>query len=457
MFSPDGQPLAQWSFEGNGDGQPLWPTAVAVESDGDMYVADRYSHRIHKLSPSGEPLGQWAVDGTAPGQFKSPAGIAVDRQGDVYVADAANAGSRTSPWWMESEPGLRRTRVGEGGPRCTSRQTTRKRTGGELAGGPWEERHEVVGSRPSSLALAALLLALAAWAPTVSAGSEPAAWESLGPGEATVRELLHPGERRSTCHQRERPPPERRRRTNLADHPTPGPDRSRHGLRPVNHDHLYAAGEGGVYRSQDGGGNWERVSPTRRAAGDGSRSAPADPDVLYGDASTMSDDRYGTIIRYERRVSHDPGATWEVTHTSEERRASGSPYVCGHLSGVSAPCHEQRQRLLTVEGCTSRDDPFSYVSYDEGRTSSYFPEIDRFSWPPARPLAAKGSIQPAGTPSHIAATCSTTESAIPGSCGQTTTAPPGSRSSRRTPGAVQGHGDPGRLRRQARVRPTPPG
>jgi hypothetical protein len=243
------------------------------------------------------------------------------------------------------------------------------------------------------LALAGLLLTLTAGAPAARAEEpELSAWEALGPGDATVSELYTPTS--GALLATDKDGLHRSDDGGLTWRTIPRPDQTDLvTVSPVNHDLLYAAGEGGVYRSQDGGGNWNKISDQasgwRRLA-----VSPADPDVLYGDASTMSDDRDGTIIQYERRVSHDAGATWEVTHTFEERRASGSPYVCGHSVREFRPHAINGARLLTVEGCTARDDPFSYVSYDEGRTSSSFPEIDRLSWASGPTVGGQG-VDPA--------------------------------------------------------------
>jgi sugar lactone lactonase YvrE len=76
---------------------------MAVDSAGNLYVGDYYSDTIRKLTPVGT---NWAVTTLAgeggnpgsangsPGQFDYPIGVAVDTNGNVYVADTGNAAIR---------------------------------------------------------------------------------------------------------------------------------------------------------------------------------------------------------------------------------------------------------------------------------------------------------------------------------------------------------------------------
>ncbi len=74
-----------------GGGVMRCPEALAFAPDGDLYVADQFSHVVQRFSPSGRFLGQWGSYGSGPGQFGAVDGLAVDARGEVYVLDSTHA------------------------------------------------------------------------------------------------------------------------------------------------------------------------------------------------------------------------------------------------------------------------------------------------------------------------------------------------------------------------------
>jgi DNA-binding beta-propeller fold protein YncE len=64
------------------------PTNVAVDRQGNIYVADTLNYRVQILDPAGKFIRAFGQQGDRPGEFIRPKGIAVDSEGHIYVADA---------------------------------------------------------------------------------------------------------------------------------------------------------------------------------------------------------------------------------------------------------------------------------------------------------------------------------------------------------------------------------
>ena len=63
------------------------PTGLAVDKDGNLYVADTMNDRIEVFDADGMFIRAWGKNGDGPGYFARPKGVSIDNDGHVWVAD----------------------------------------------------------------------------------------------------------------------------------------------------------------------------------------------------------------------------------------------------------------------------------------------------------------------------------------------------------------------------------
>ena len=73
----------------SGDGEIDYPSAVEVDTDGNVYVAD-YNNRIQKFSSDGTFIEKWGTKGAGAGQLYWPEALAIKGNDTFYVADTYN-------------------------------------------------------------------------------------------------------------------------------------------------------------------------------------------------------------------------------------------------------------------------------------------------------------------------------------------------------------------------------
>jgi DNA-binding beta-propeller fold protein YncE len=96
-FNPDGKvlmTLGERGVAGSDEYHFRSPSAVAVAPNGDIFVADGHeangNNRVVKYSKDGKFIKSWGKTGYAPGEFRTLHAIAIDSRGRVFVADRSN-------------------------------------------------------------------------------------------------------------------------------------------------------------------------------------------------------------------------------------------------------------------------------------------------------------------------------------------------------------------------------
>jgi hypothetical protein len=91
-FNSEGKFELMWGGAGYFiDGKFYFTGDVAVDSSGDVYVTDIFfNNRIQKFDSDGNFITKWGSAGTGDGQFNAPWGICVDSDDNIYVADTNN-------------------------------------------------------------------------------------------------------------------------------------------------------------------------------------------------------------------------------------------------------------------------------------------------------------------------------------------------------------------------------
>ena len=92
-FNKDGEYLLEWGEKGTGPGQLDVPHALAMDSRGRLFVADRGNSRIQIFEQDGTWVDTWT-------QFGRPSGLYIDRSDTLYSADSeSNTGPGRNPGW----------------------------------------------------------------------------------------------------------------------------------------------------------------------------------------------------------------------------------------------------------------------------------------------------------------------------------------------------------------------
>jgi DNA-binding beta-propeller fold protein YncE len=90
MCTLDEDYLGEFSSGGTADGQLMWPAAIAIDAEGNVYISDEALQRISIFDAQGHFLSKWGVRGSGAGMFDRPAGLAFDQDEHLLVVDGLN-------------------------------------------------------------------------------------------------------------------------------------------------------------------------------------------------------------------------------------------------------------------------------------------------------------------------------------------------------------------------------
>src|SRR5690349_11248936 len=90
-FAADGTYIKEWGGTGSAPGQFLVPHALALDSQGRLFVADRDNNRIQIFDQDGKFLEQWT-------QFGRPSGLHIAADDTLYVSDNQSNDERHPGW-----------------------------------------------------------------------------------------------------------------------------------------------------------------------------------------------------------------------------------------------------------------------------------------------------------------------------------------------------------------------
>jgi sugar lactone lactonase YvrE len=91
-YDKTGKFIKEWGRKGTGPGELDTPHALAMDSKGRLFVADRNNNRIQIFDQDGKVLGEWH-------QFSRPSGVYIDKNDIIYVADSESNKSRKHSEW----------------------------------------------------------------------------------------------------------------------------------------------------------------------------------------------------------------------------------------------------------------------------------------------------------------------------------------------------------------------
>ena len=91
-FNKDGKFITAWGHMGKGPGEIDIPHAIAMDSKGRLFLADRNNSRLQIFDQNGKFIDEWR-------QFSRPSGLFITKDDRLYVADSESNNARGHGEW----------------------------------------------------------------------------------------------------------------------------------------------------------------------------------------------------------------------------------------------------------------------------------------------------------------------------------------------------------------------
>ena len=90
VYDRDGDVSATWGTKGSADGEFDGVSGMLFDADDNLLVVDHRNHRVQKFAKDGRFISKWGAFGGGDGEMNLPWGISADKDGFLYIADWRN-------------------------------------------------------------------------------------------------------------------------------------------------------------------------------------------------------------------------------------------------------------------------------------------------------------------------------------------------------------------------------
>ena len=90
--------IREFGEYGEGDGQFIWPSSIALDAQGNVYISDEWLNRISIFDKDGKFLGKWGKAGSGDGELQPAIRAGDQLTGRFWCPIPATIAFRSSRW-----------------------------------------------------------------------------------------------------------------------------------------------------------------------------------------------------------------------------------------------------------------------------------------------------------------------------------------------------------------------